>query len=264
MSRFYAPPSHCGPPAPVTRPQTSSSCRTSINRWPNRRTLARANVHPLRMRRARTALVAAAASIALVGGTFAATESFGQSPATTAAVGVPHEDALRTGTFETPNGEVLGQIVAYNGHPSWVYMNVGVSQSTGTVMCMLQTQQWLNRGSGHHRDPPRDGRVVQIHPGRHTPASGGATLHFHRRSLGVSHLRLSDHVRASGRVHQWRIESRISLHRANAIVYRTSNPYAGSCESSHKSDGRVRAKRGEGVTRWRIGRRATRNALVHG
>jgi hypothetical protein len=96
------------------------------------------NVHPLRMRRARTALVAAAASIALVGGTFAVTESFDQSPAPIAAVGVPHEDALRTGTFETPKGDVLGQIVAYNGHPSWVYMNVGVSQSTGTVMCMLQ------------------------------------------------------------------------------------------------------------------------------
>jgi hypothetical protein len=97
-----------------------------------------AKVHPLRMPRARTALLAVAASFALVGGTYVATESFSQSPATHAAVGVPHRDALRTGTFETPNGEVLGQIVAYNGHPSWVYMNVGVSQSTGTVMCMLQ------------------------------------------------------------------------------------------------------------------------------
>jgi hypothetical protein len=97
-----------------------------------------ANVHPLRMRRARSALVAAAASFALVGGTYVATESFSQAPATTAAIGVPHGDALRTGSFETPKGEVLGQIVAYNGHPSWVYMNVGVSQSTGTVMCMLQ------------------------------------------------------------------------------------------------------------------------------
>jgi hypothetical protein len=101
------------------------------------------NVHPLRRRRARTALVAVAASVALVGGTFAATESFDQSPANTAAVGVPHGDALRTGTFEAPNGEVLGQIVAYNGHPSWIYMNVGVSKSTGTVMCKLQ----LNDGS---------------------------------------------------------------------------------------------------------------------
>jgi hypothetical protein len=101
------------------------------------------NVRPLRRRRARTALVAVAASVALVGGTFAATESFDRSPANTAAVGVPHGDALRTGTFEAPNGDVLGQIVAYNGHPSWVYMNVGVSKSTGTVMCKLQ----LNDGS---------------------------------------------------------------------------------------------------------------------
>jgi hypothetical protein len=100
--------------------------------------LPAANVHPFRMRRARAALVAIAASFALVGGTYGATESFSQAPATTAAIGVPHGDALRTGTFETPNGEVLGQIVAYNGHPSWVYMNVGVSQSTGAVMCMLQ------------------------------------------------------------------------------------------------------------------------------
>ena len=102
-----------------------------------------ANVHPLRVRRARAALVAVAASVALVGGTYVATESFSQAPATNAAIGVPHGDALRTGTFETPQGEVLGQIVAYNGHPSWVYMNVGVSQSSGTVMCMLQ----LNNGS---------------------------------------------------------------------------------------------------------------------
>jgi hypothetical protein len=102
-----------------------------------------ANVHPLRMRRARTALVAVAASVALVGGTYVATESFNQSPVTPGAVGVPHRDSLRTGTFETPKGEVLGQIVAYNGHPPWVYMNVGVSQTTGTVRCKLQ----MNDGS---------------------------------------------------------------------------------------------------------------------
>ena len=103
-----------------------------------------ANVHPFILRRARAALVAVAASVALVGGTYVATESFSQAPVTPpAAIGVPHGNALRTGTFETPKGEVLGQIVAYNGHPSWVYMNVGVSQSTGTVMCMLQ----LNNGS---------------------------------------------------------------------------------------------------------------------
>ncbi|MCU1363956.1 MAG: hypothetical protein JWM55_1784 [Acidimicrobiaceae bacterium] len=102
-----------------------------------------ADVHPLRAHRARSAMFAVAASVVLVGGTFVGTESFTSSPATTAAIAVPHGDALRTGTFETPSGEVLGQVVAYNGHPSWIYMNVGDSQSTGKITCKLQ----LNNGS---------------------------------------------------------------------------------------------------------------------
>jgi hypothetical protein len=102
-----------------------------------------ANVHPIRIRRVRSAFVGVAASAALVGGTFAATEQFVHSTVTTAAVQVPHENELRTGTFETAHGGVLGQIVAYQGHPSWVYMDVGVSQSRGTVICRLQ----LDNGS---------------------------------------------------------------------------------------------------------------------
>jgi len=101
------------------------------------------NTYPIRKRRTRSALIAVAASVAMIGGTFAATESFDQSPATTAAFGAPHGDSLRTGTFVTASGEVLGQVVAYDGHPSWVYMNVGATQSTGTIMCKLQ----LNNGS---------------------------------------------------------------------------------------------------------------------
>ena len=101
------------------------------------------NVHPIGVRRIRAALVAVAASAALVGGTVAATEQFVHSTATTAALQVPHENDLRTGTFETAHGSVLGQIVAYRGHPSWVYMNVGVSQSRGVVTCRLQ----LDNGS---------------------------------------------------------------------------------------------------------------------
>lgn len=96
------------------------------------------NVRPLRARRARAALVAVAASVALIGGTFATTESFDQAPATTAAISVPHVGAVRTGTFEASNGEVLGQIVAYNGNPSWIYMNVGDPKLTGTITCNLQ------------------------------------------------------------------------------------------------------------------------------
>jgi hypothetical protein len=45
---------------------------------------------------------------------------------------------VRTGTFETAGGQALGQIVAYRGKPSWVYMNVGLAESNGTVKCRLQ------------------------------------------------------------------------------------------------------------------------------
>jgi len=96
------------------------------------------NVRSLRAGRARVALVSVAASVALIGGTFVATESFDQGPATTAAISVPHDGSVRTGSFEASNGDVLGQIVAYNGHPSWIYMNVGDSQLAGTITCKLE------------------------------------------------------------------------------------------------------------------------------
>jgi hypothetical protein len=106
-------------------------------------TPATPNVYPLRMRRTRAALVAVAASVALVGGTVAATESLNRTPVQTAATAVPHGSDLRTGTFETADGRALGQIVAYRGNPSWVYMNVGLAESSGTVKCKLQ----LDNGS---------------------------------------------------------------------------------------------------------------------
>jgi hypothetical protein len=97
-------------------------------------------VRPLVRHRVRTTLVAAAASVTLIGGTYLATESFATSSGTMAAMSVPHGGALRTGTFETPRGNVLGQIVAYKGRPSWVYLNVGVAQSQGTITCKLQLE----------------------------------------------------------------------------------------------------------------------------
>jgi hypothetical protein len=119
---------------------------------------APANVHLLRMRRTRAVLVGVAASLALVGGTFAATEAAQQPAATRSAVPAPNAKDLRTGTFETNDGQALGQIVAYNGHPSWVYMDVGLDQSSGTVMCKLQLDNGsivaagtivLHDGAGH-------------------------------------------------------------------------------------------------------------------
>jgi len=99
---------------------------------------SRENVRAIGVRRVRAALIAVAASVALIGGTFVATKSLSPTSATTAAQGVPEKSTVRTGTFETTNGEVLGQIVAYDGHPSWIYLNVGVSQLTGNIICRLQ------------------------------------------------------------------------------------------------------------------------------
>lgn len=95
------------------------------------------NVHPLRMHRGRAALVAVAAGLALVGGTVAVTESSNRATVQQSATGVPQEQALRTATFEAPTGQVAGQIVLYHGHPSWVFMNVDVPHSNGTVKCEL-------------------------------------------------------------------------------------------------------------------------------
>jgi hypothetical protein len=61
----------------------------------------------------------------------------------TTAVAVPRGPVIRTASFETASGSVLGQIVVYGGHPSWVYMNVGVPESSGAIKCKLQ----LNTGS---------------------------------------------------------------------------------------------------------------------
>jgi hypothetical protein len=100
------------------------------------------NIRPLTMRRSRAILVGVAASVSLIGGTFAVTE-VAQNPATHAAAPVPHGTDLRTGTFEATDGSAMGQIIAYRGHPSWVFMNIGVTESEGTIMCKLQ----LNDGS---------------------------------------------------------------------------------------------------------------------
>jgi hypothetical protein len=94
------------------------------------------NVRPL-VHRGRTALVAVAAGVALVGGTVAVTEVFNTASVQQSATGVPHGQAVRTATFETPTGAVLGQIVVYHGHPSWVFMNVDVAHSNGAVKCEL-------------------------------------------------------------------------------------------------------------------------------
>jgi hypothetical protein len=94
-------------------------------------------VRPVATRPRRTALVAVAAAVVLVGGTAVATENLAQNgPSLTAQP--PHGTALRTGSFQTADSKVFGQIVAYHGHPSWVFMNVDVPNYNGRLVCKLQ------------------------------------------------------------------------------------------------------------------------------
>jgi hypothetical protein len=88
----------------------------------------------------RAVLVAAVAAAVLVAGTAVVTERLHHSATTSAAAHVPQSSQLRTGTFQTTDGRVLGQIVAYRGHPSWVFMNVTVPHYDGPIECMLQVE----------------------------------------------------------------------------------------------------------------------------
>jgi hypothetical protein len=96
------------------------------------------NVRPLRMRRSRAALIGVAASVALIGGTFAATEASNNRATMTSAIQAPNGKVLRTATFESSQGDALGQIVVYGGSPGWVFMNVDLSTSDGAVKCELR------------------------------------------------------------------------------------------------------------------------------
>jgi hypothetical protein len=131
--------------------------------------------------RARPALLAAAAAVVLVGGTVATTEAL-TSPASTHRAGqVPQGSTVRTGTFLTANGRVSGQIVAYRGRPSWVFMNVDVPDYNGPVKCMLQVE---------------DGSTVAF--GTFTVNSGVGQFSKSIGSVDVAQLRGAKLVTATG------------------------------------------------------------------
>jgi hypothetical protein len=88
--------------------------------------------------RKRVALVSIAAGLILISATAVATEATSHPAPSQTALQAPHGSSLRTGTFEATDGRVMGQIVAYRGTPSWVFMNVGDSNYTGAIVCKLQ------------------------------------------------------------------------------------------------------------------------------
>jgi hypothetical protein len=98
-------------------------------------------VTPARPRRPlRLALIAASVAAALIAGTAVVTDVVSHSGTSRDATQLPKLSALRTGTFQTTDGQVLGQIVAYRGDPSWVFMNVNAPDYNGAITCMLQVE----------------------------------------------------------------------------------------------------------------------------
>lgn len=127
------------------------------------------NVRTVRFSRGHAVLVAAAASVVLVAGTAAATEALNQGRQAPVAVPAPHGQVLRTATFETPNHRAVGQIVAYRGNPSWVFMNVDVADYDGRIVCMLRSDSGSTVAAGAfelHDGVGQFSRTLRVNFGR--------------------------------------------------------------------------------------------------
>lgn len=129
-----------------------------------------------RMSRGRLALAAIAAGLVLVAGTAAITGEFKQGRTAPVAVPAPHGNALLTGTFENPEHGVVGQIVAYRGHPSWVYMNVNVANYTGRIVCMLKSGNGSTVATGTFELHSGVGEFSRIIPGTVSRLRGARLL----------------------------------------------------------------------------------------
>jgi hypothetical protein len=139
-------------------------------------------VPPARWGRARAALFGVAAALALIGGTVAITEASNQ-PTVQSATQVPQGQTLRTATFETAAGRVMGQIVVYQGHPSWVFMNVDAPNASGPMRCELHLANGEVVAAGTvqlHEGTGQIARAIQMDSGQVQNAtltnSSGAVL----------------------------------------------------------------------------------------
>jgi hypothetical protein len=94
-------------------------------------------VRPSATRRARL-LVGAAAAVTMMGGTVAATTTLDHALAAASGHHLTHGQLLRVGTFESADGRAVGQIVAYRGQPSWVFMSIRDPGMSGTIGCQIQ------------------------------------------------------------------------------------------------------------------------------
>jgi hypothetical protein len=129
---------------------------------------------PMVTRRARL-MVGAAAVVTMMGGAVAATTTVDHALAASSGRAVTPSQLLRVGTFESNDGRTVGQIVAYRGDPSWVFMSIRDPGMNGTIGCHIQMDNGKTAAAGTfvvHNGMGQWARTVPADVGRFR----GATL----------------------------------------------------------------------------------------
>jgi len=133
-----------------------------------------APARPAVTRRARL-MVGAAAVVTMMGGTVAATTTVDHALAAASVRHGVHGQLLRVGTFQSTDGRTVGQIVAYRGDPSWVFMSIRDPGTSGTISCQIQMNNGRTAAAGTfviHNGVGQWARTVPVDVGRFR----GATL----------------------------------------------------------------------------------------
>jgi hypothetical protein len=139
-------------------------------------------VTPLR-RPGRNLIVSLAAAAALVAGTVAVTEAVDHGTASRPAASAIAGHTVLTASFVSSANRDVGRITAFEGSPSWVFMNVTGSRYDGTVTCLLEADNGtvaaagtfdIQGGTGEWARPLPDG--VNHLKGARLVAPSGVTL----------------------------------------------------------------------------------------
>lgn len=93
---------------------------------------------PGRISRSFQAVAKAAAAAAVIAGTVTATHLVDRPFPARVAQGAANAGAVHSGVLLSADGRTLGRAYAYNGNPSWVFMDVQASRLSGLYACHLQ------------------------------------------------------------------------------------------------------------------------------
>jgi hypothetical protein len=104
-------------------------------------------VGPAARRRVRF-VVATAAAFSTLGGTVVATTSVEHALAVAPVPRHSYSQLLRIATFESNDGHAMGEIVAYRGDPSWVFMSFRASGVSGTIRCRIEMENGQTEAAG--------------------------------------------------------------------------------------------------------------------